>query len=296
MIRMATEQDIEQLAHFLSSCNATSKHHIGYCGQDEREIESTLKQEFSDLPFENSMIIAIENEQIIASLGLDFDEDDQSAEVWGPFIKDDVSELLLLEMWMKLCKQLPIPLEHPQFFINIDNAEAIAFAEKVGAKLRGHHYILHKERQNHVFASSESIHKLDSTNAEAFQKLHNIAFPNTYYDALSILSRLNENRIVFCYCDDEELKGYVYVEADAENGEGTIEYIAVDDRFRKQGLGRKLLMHGLDFLFTYDSIMEISLTVQKTELGAIHLYQSAGFDVHHELVFMKEELSCGNRG
>ncbi|MEK4091586.1 MULTISPECIES: GNAT family N-acetyltransferase [unclassified Viridibacillus] len=287
MIRMATTLDFEELAYFLSSCNANSRRHIGYCGQGEQEIRSTLRQEFSDLPFENSMIIAVENEQIVAAIGLDFDKDDQSAEVWGPFVQNDETEVLLPEMWMKLCQQLPIALEHPQFFINIENEVAIAFTKNIGAKMSGHHYILHIERLNHKFESSKHIHKLDSTNVEGFQNLHDLAFPKTYYNAQTILSRLNENRVVFCYVDHEEIKGYVYVEADAENGEGTIEYIAVDVRFRKQGIGRKLLLHGLDFLFTYDSIAEISLTVQRNESGAIHLYESAGFDIVHELVFMK---------
>ncbi|MGE7918995.1 GNAT family N-acetyltransferase [Viridibacillus sp. NPDC093762] len=287
MIRMATALDIEQLAHFLSSCNETSRRHIGYCGQDEKEIRSTLRQEFSDLPFENSMIIAVENEQIVAAIGLDFDEDNQSAEVWGPFVQNEVTEVLLPEMWMRLCQQLPIALENPQFFINIENEVAIAFTKNIGAKMSGHHYILHKERQNHKFESTKEIVKLDSINIEAFQNLHDLAFPNTYYNAQMILSRLNKNQVVFCYCDNEGLKGYVYIEANAENGEGTIEYIAVNDQFRKQGIGRKLLLHGLDFLFTYDSIEEISLTVQKNERGAIHLYQSAGFNIVHELVFMK---------
>ncbi|MGE7837207.1 GNAT family N-acetyltransferase [Viridibacillus arvi] len=284
---MATALDIEQLAHFLFSCNATSRRHIGHCGQDEQEIKSTLRQKFSDLPFENSMIIAVENEQIVAAIGLDFDEDDQSAEVWGPFVQNEVTAVLLPEMWMMLCHQLPTPLKHPHFFINVENEVAIAFTKNVGAKVRGHHYILHKDRQNHKFESTEEILQLDPANVEAFQNLHDLAFPNTYYNAQTILSRLNENQVVFCYCDNEGLKGYVYVEADAENGEGTIEYIAVDDRFRKQGIGRKLLLRGLDFLFTYNSITVISLTVQKNERGAIQLYQSADFNIVHELVFMK---------
>jgi ribosomal protein S18 acetylase RimI-like enzyme len=287
MIRMATKLDIGKLAHFLSKCNESSLHHIGYCGQDEQEIKGVLQKEFSDLPFENSIIIAVENDSIIAAIGLDFDEEDQSAEVWGPFVRDRGATDLLPKMWNRLCEQLTISMKYPHFFINIENEIAIDFASDVGADLKGHHYILHKERQNHINESSEIIFKLDSINEEAFQKLHDLAFPNTYYNGQTILSRLNANRVVFCYCDEWGLKGYVFVEADAENGEGTIEYIAVDDRFRKNGVGRKLLLHGLDYLFSYDSITDISLTVEKSERGAIHLYQSAGFNIQHELVFMK---------
>ena len=86
---------------------------------------------------------------------------------------------------------------------------------------------------------------------------------------------------------DNQLTGYVYIEAEPQHGDGSIEYIAVSDQFRKQGIGKKLLTFAVNQLFTYEEIEEITLCVNNKDESAIKLYQAVGFKVKHELIHFK---------
>ena len=123
---------------------------------------------------------------------------------------------------------------------------------------------------------------------KSFSELHQLAFPNTYYSSEQILSRISKDNLLLIIQHDMELKGYVYVEASPLHGEGAIEYIAVSPDYRGQGLAKKLMKAALHHLFSYDSIEEITLSVESSNKAAIALYMDTGFRVKHTLVAYKK--------
>lgn len=72
-------------------------HHVGYCGNSEKEILHTLLNNFSDIQLEYSLISAYENGNIIGFLGLDIDGDKYGDHMLitknGKWFQDDVGEI-----------------------------------------------------------------------------------------------------------------------------------------------------------------------------------------------------------
>lgn len=281
--------DIDRLSQFLEEMNNKPKTHIGYCGESKREIYHTLFNDFSDVELSKSFVVAYHNDEIIGALGFDIDEENKSAEVWGPFIKGEEGfHALAFDLWKKMNALAPLDIESYSFFVNKENMLTRQFVQNLGGMENGHHLILKAYRSDTKSVELSGVIKYESSNQESFVALHEATFPHTYYGADEILQRINkENQLLIMKHTDENMKGYVYVEADPENSEGTIEYIAVSSDYRKQGIGTKLMRTALDHLFSYDEITEVTLCVALANEKAIHLYKAAGFHVKHELISFK---------
>ncbi|QFF99046.1 N-acetyltransferase [Psychrobacillus glaciei] len=278
--------DTEKLAHFLAEMNSEPKHHIGYCGSEEKEILHTLLHEFSDLDLSESFAVAYANDEIVGALGFDIDKESKSAEVWGPFIRDCPNfSMFANDLWEKLHELVPMEIKTYSFFVNKQNSNVWNFAVEKNAIEKGSHLILEALRHSFHNPKHKDIVKYKSSYKNTFFELHELAFPNTYYNAKEIVNRLDEDNLLLIMQDvDEKIKGYVYVEADPVHREGTIEYIAVSPSYRKQGIGKTLIRAALSHLFSYEEIKEVSLCVGSHNEKAIHLYQAAGFHKKHGLI------------
>jgi ribosomal protein S18 acetylase RimI-like enzyme len=286
--------DIEELASFLAEVNDELSQHSGYCGSDKESILHDLSHEFSDLDLANSFAVAYEDGIIVGAMGLDIDKDDLSAEVWGPFLKNRGEDLELAEgLFTKVVSYSKIPVKNFFFFINNENKIAKEFILNLGGIEKGNHYILQAKRDE--FEKTIQIEKYDTAFEDSFSEIHETAFPTTYYNAKKIISRLDEhNQLLIIKNGETEIRGYVYVEAEPEYGQGSIEYVAVSDQFRKQGIGTKLIQAALNHLFSYETIKDVSLSVEKENEKAIHLYEAAGFKRKHELIDLRMERPTCN--
>jgi ribosomal protein S18 acetylase RimI-like enzyme len=286
--------DIEELASFLAEVNDELSQHIGYCGSDKESILHDLSHEFSDLDLANSFAVAYEDGIIVGAMGLDIDKDDLSAEVWGPFLKNSSEDLELAEgLFTSVISYSKIPVKNFFFFINKENKIAKEFILNLGGIEKGNHYILQAKRDE--FEKTIQIEKYDTAFEDSFSEIHETAFPTTYYNAKKIISRLDErNQLLIIKNGETEIRGYVYVEAEPEYGQGSIEYVAVSDQFRKQGIGTKLIQAALNHLFSYETIKDVSLSVEKENEKAIHLYEAAGFRRKHELIDLRMERPTCN--
>lgn len=266
----------KQLAQFLALLNNEPAHHIGYCGENVEEIEQALREDFT----EDAFVIAYANEHITAAIGLDIDG--TSAEVWGPFMQQAEQAPLLITMWQQLLEKQP-SITKFQFFINEQNKLAIEFAEAIDAKQTGQHAVLLWQQQEQQAETSFNFYEPQFY--EAFAAIHNAAFPNTYYNAETIIKRLsNENELLLLVNEEGQLQGYAYIEVDALYKNAAIEYIAIAPAFWRQGLGTKLLMMVLAHIGRVHQISEVRLTVDRENEAALRLYKAAGFTVKHELI------------
>ncbi|MEI4768171.1 N-acetyltransferase [Psychrobacillus sp. FJAT-51614] len=290
-ISKTNPKDIKKLAQLLANLNSDSKHHIGYCGDDENEIYHTLVHDFSDFDLSSSFLIAHLDNEIIGALGFDIDKDNKFAEVWGPFVKfEQMFETIANQLWSALTLLNQKNVQNYSFFINKENTLAKQFVLDMNGIENGKYLILNANATNIAPAEYPEIFYYDSSYYDSFVKLHEQSFPSTYYSAGEVLSRINDyNYLWICKDNDKEIKGYVYVEADPEHREGTIEYISVSPEYRKQGVGTKLVSTALYHLFFKDLIRDITLCVRAENEKAVHLYKASGFQVKHELTYFKKE-------
>ncbi|MBO0603090.1 GNAT family N-acetyltransferase [Sporosarcina sp. E16_3] len=285
-ITITPPSDIRDLAVFLEKMNKISSSHVGYCGEAEEEIYQTLLHDFSDLDLSQSFAVAYEKGCIVGAVGVDIDKAEFSAEVWGPFIDDKIDDPNVIdELLAAVISYSSIQLKHISFFLNKKNSRGKEFVLKHGGVEKGHHAILLARRDELGEVDVDELEKYSPPYEQTFSALHEAEFPSTYYSAQEILSRQNDmNQLFIMTSGDQCIKGYVYIEAQPQHNEGSIEYIAVSIQNRKQGVGAKLMKFALVNLFSFNEIEKISLCVEKENESALKLYLAAGFKMRHELI------------
>lgn len=289
VIHAISYERIKELAAFIARLNREKQHHVGFCGDQEGEIAGTLSEEFSDLELDTSFVVASENERIIGALGFDVDLERGVAEVWGPFIdKDSKWDEIAHQLWEAGMKQPGGKVSTFYCFYNEENKRALQFAADVQAEFLHKHMVLKCSRSAFSYAPAHTLQEITQDYVNAFIGLHDASFPNTYYSGEEIISRLQDDQRIFIAVDHQQsLLGYVYVEADRDAQEGNIEFIAVSPHAQGQGLGTSLIQEALRFLLLDRKIDEISLCVEEENGKAISLYQKAGFQQKHRLLFYK---------
>lgn len=276
-IKFVSPKEVKELSVYLEKMNADNSSHIGFCGEQSGEIYDSLMNDFSDLKIEDSFAVAWDKSQIIGAMGLDIDLGNGAADVWGPFVtggETDTAQAL----WEKVLLNLPEEIKSCSFFINKDNEFAKKFAIQNNAEYCGADAVLHITRSTFTQDAIDASEKIGEACHDSFARLHDMAFPKTYFNSGTILSRVNSHNDLLIIKEDEaNIKGYVYLEANPEHNEGNIEYIAVSESVRGQGIGKRLLKDAVKKLFSYPSIGEVTICVSCENTAAINLYKSVGF-------------------
>ncbi|PYF08284.1 GNAT family N-acetyltransferase [Ureibacillus chungkukjangi] len=275
-------QDFKELAHFLAELNNQKAFHIGYCGLQADEIYETLQEDFVGDDGKISFLVARNSYgEIEAAIGLDIDED--TAEVWGPF---NINAALTAQnqLWERLMQEYP-KVRIFYFFLNKENIKQQDFMNMIQATKTGEHLILELERDNFVTLQNRKSTDFIQNDFQAFEALQSAAFPNTYYSAQTIASRLNEEHILkILKSEAGEMLGYAYYEVDLDMNEADLHYFAIAPAAQNQGYGTLLLKEVVTEIFNFSEINEMKLCVEAKNDKANHVYFKAGF-VERDLLY-----------
>ncbi|TYS64504.1 GNAT family N-acetyltransferase [Sutcliffiella horikoshii] len=280
---------IDTVAAFIARLNRQAHSHIGYCGRQPEEIASTLRNDFTDIPFEKAFILAYEEETLIGVIGFDADIEQKSAEVWGPFLEANQQEPVYL-LFQQMMQLIPSAIEKLCMFPNKENNLAASVTTAFNFSKQSEQAILILRQNDFITTQNSMLPILPEHHYSEMINLHNLVFPYTYYNGEQILNRIGENRQVFHVEKEGRLAGYIYVEVEPEFSEASIEFFAVDKRYRGQSIGTELLRIAVSWIFSFNEIKELQLCVNTTNSSAIHLYQKAGFQLVDELYFFQKEL------
>ena len=269
-------KDFQELSQFLSLLNNQKSSHIGYCGEKVEEIYQTLNEDFIDENGKSNFLIARNEEgDIVAAVGIDGDSN--SGEVWGPF-NLTASINLQHQLFQQLLTSHP-HIQTFQFFINKENTKQRSYMSQLNATNSGEHLVLILKSENFVKVDKFNSSPFLQSDFKAFQQLHDELFPNTYYNAETIVNRLSDNCILKVLKNELDwFQGYAYYEVDTDMGEASLEYIGISPKAQNQGLGSMLLKDVLTEMFSYEQIDEIQLCVDNTNNHANHVYIKAGFE------------------
>lgn len=265
---------LTQAAAFIADLNNRKTSHIGYCGTSYNDILHTLQEDFVDQS--TTLIYAqLINDEIVSLIALDIDDD--AAEVWGPFTKQQ-NENDLFALWQYTKNHHPT-ITHYQFFINELNTQQIKFMDVLGAKKSGEHCYLNFTRDTFEPVSIQLSSRYTDVYELPFSDIHTEAFPKTYYNAETILRKITEDdqNCLKLVIRDGEVLGYAYYQLDLEERTAHIEYIAIKPSEKGKGLGTTLLKEVCTHIFTHPEVQHISLTVDNTNKAAINIYLKAGF-------------------
>lgn len=245
--------------------------------------------ELTDVGFKDSFIVAFNDEgEMIGVIGFDADLGNQSVEIWGPFIHASYYNIVE-EYWNELMEILPTMIRSIHMFPNVKNTLVLDLANQLSCEKKSSQTILCCEKKSFFKHTVSDKIELNDGDINSFIALHDITFPHTYYSGRDIIEKISESNKVFV-SKDNELKGYVYVEVEPEFGEASIEFIAVAEAYRGQGIGKQLVETALSWIFEFPTIKTITLCVDTSNNGAIALYKKAGFQQLHELEFYVKRI------
>lgn len=279
---MLDQEDIRKISSFISHLNNSEESHIGYLGNDTKEIENYILEDVSDVKYPDSFVGAYEGNQLIGVLGFDADLEGGNAEILGPFIYANKWNIVL-DMWKKLIDLLPVEINSLEMFPNVKNVSVCELAENLNFKKYSDETILIFQRHNSRELIDPFLEELTPKHYLEMKQLHDNAFPGAYYSGQQIIQRLNDHRKVFVITRKNIVVGYIYVEAAPDFGEASIEFFAVESSERGKGTGRQLLTGALKWIFSFENIDSITLCVNSANHSAINLYSKVGFQHLHDL-------------
>jgi ribosomal protein S18 acetylase RimI-like enzyme len=128
-----------------------------------------------------------------------------------------------------------------------------------------------------VVEASRDCVPLQEGQQKAFIRLYETIFPNSYYSGKRIVSVIDLSHQVFTVVEAGEPRGFVIACADSGSATGEIQFLGVQHGWRGRGLGRSLLMAGVNWLFEQAGVSAISLNVWENEPQPRRLYESVGF-------------------
>lgn len=283
IIKELCKKDIKPVARFIESKNKYEESNVGYCSDTYEEIYEDLAGELEEVSVENPFVLAYEGDKLVGVVGLDYDNENKSAEVWGPFVEYDNWHHCAMEMWKELVKRIPRKTKIT-FFYTAQNAKCIEFVEKLNTKNIDHYFIMELNKTNLKLNSYRGeCNELSNEFYDDFIKFHESTFKNPYYTGKQIIEKVSNNNKVFIIEEADDLKGYIYVEANTEFNEGSINFLGVKALERNKGFGKKLLTCGIEFLTSCHNIDKIELTIRKGNTPAMNIYKAAGFVIKKEL-------------
>ncbi len=273
---------VSEIASFISNMNSADENYVGYCGTESLEIESTIKG--FDIPLDEAFFFQRVNGRISSLLGFDVDPSESEAEVWGPFVVQENWYESASELWKEAQKNLIGSIKRLNFFFESKNKNATEFALSLGAEKRTENSILTLNAAQERPSGKSRLTELSPKQKEAFVRLHDSLFPSAYLSGQEIYDLVDKNNKVFILEKEREFVGYIYVEVKAEHGESTIHFFGVEQKYRGKGFGQRLLTAGVDFIFDFAQIHEITLCVESQNHQAIKLYERIGFIERHRCI------------
>lgn len=272
-------EHFEELIDFVVRLNSNDTHHIGFFGEGEADVRSSLA-ECVISPAEG-FFLACDNDQLVGVFGVDINPEIGRAWLLGPLIEHANWQSLADELYDACAKIIPAGIHEQDLFCDVQNINIKTFAERQGFPLRSETAVLTLERVNYKNpgSSETSFSVVDYVPSffEQFETLHNFLFPKTYFTAHQIIEKLDDTHRLFLALENGLLKGYHFCKVETDARLGYVDFIGVDLSMRGQGLGSILLAAGLDWMFSFPETDKINLTVNADNISALKLYENFGF-------------------
>lgn len=94
-----------------------------------QEIAYSFKEDITDIKYTESFVVAYEQDDLVGVLGFDADLQNNSAEIWGPFVKQWNGSF---QLWQEMIKLLPAEIDSISMFPSKRNVRLQSFAEGLG--------------------------------------------------------------------------------------------------------------------------------------------------------------------
>lgn len=288
--QIATEDDLREIVPWVIEVGRTPEHHCmhSWAGEPVAAVVSQFRKYMAD--GELIYVFARSDESIVAAMGCEFDQGLGRGWFHGPHISAEPWDSFALEIQKKVTAALPDSIVTFDAFLNVKNDRAIKFYRAQGFEqvtAFAHEYrMLPSQRPG---KPKRSYGTLQKSLELSFLALYQELFPNAPYSGPRLLQMIGSGYQAFIAAEGDDVTGYVVVSVDERGTTGIIEYLGVRKTHTGRGLGRDLLLTGVNWLFDEAGVSEIGLNVRDELSGPRRLYESVGFELRFTGVPLRRE-------
>lgn len=267
----------EELVRFVARLNSDGTHHIGFFGEGEADVRSSLADCL--IPPTEGFRLAYEGDHLVGAFGVDADPEINRAWLFGPLVEHDDWNTIADQLYAEALPLIPVDIRDYDLFCDLQNTNMEAFAVRHGFPLRSENAVLTLMRENYqpVAKMQTPVTTYQDGLFEQFERLHNTLFPNAYFTARQMAEKPDDTHRLFVTVEDGRLLGYHFCKIDPTSKSGYVDFIGTDSAARGRGIGADLLAAGVDWMLSAPTTRRINLTVNADNVAARSLYKRFGF-------------------
>jgi len=267
----------EELVQFATRLNSEGAHHIGFFGEGEADVRSSLAECL--IPPADGFLLAYDENELVGIFGVDADPEINRAWLFGPLVEHTDWHLCADRLYAEVLPLIPAGIQDRDLFCDVRNIHMQEFAERHGFPLRSENAVMTLLRDEYIPAAKRisQIVPFEETWFSLFEALHAVLFPNAYFTARQMVEKVDATHRLVLAVENEILLGYLFCKIDSEAESGYVDFIGTDSSARGRGIGADLLASGVDWMLSAISTRKISLTVNADNLIAKKLYEKFGF-------------------
>jgi ribosomal protein S18 acetylase RimI-like enzyme len=255
----------DEFGRYAAACNADPSQHIGYVGVESDEVAA----DFEELEGDYVFAAARDGAQLCGLLCAEWDVAIGRTWLLGPWAG---TPELMDQLYDAVRPVVPAEAAEHELFCDAANPAVIAFAQRHGFSRGGEHVILRFPRERLGDLAPVTLPPLTPDLFGQFAALHDRTFPDTDAPSAVLLGRKPP---IFVEVDGDTLLGYAALKLRPEFADAQIEFIAVAEAARGQGLGARLATAALHEAFT-DHRYRV-MDIGTSNPVAQRLYEKVGF-------------------
>lgn len=254
---------------------------VVYVGEQPAGIRAEL--EALDPPWTGTLRVVRDGDALRAAVLSEWDETIGRGWIFGPWVDgdDDTWDRWAAELVASQLAQLPSTVTAHEMAGTTENQRLARLAAALGWLPTEVNvaYVLDGGSHDGVGATAEDgLRGVVADDVGLIAPLHDVEFPNTYFTAQQLLERAatGEHVVLVATSDDGRFAGYAAGRVQPD-GNGYIDFVAVEPSARGAGAGRRLVGGLVRRLLPESTTGEVHLTVQDHRAPARALYASLGF-------------------
>ena len=267
----------DELVHFVARLNGDGPHHIGFFGEGEADVRSSLAECL--IPPSEGFMLAYDEDRLVGIFGVDADSEVNKAWLYGPLVEHADWYMVADQLYASVLPLIPANIRDRLLFCDVQNIHMEEFAARHGFLLQSENAILVLTRDQYKPSAimKTQVMEYQESLFEQFDELHKALFPNGSYNANQMVKKINETHHVFIAVEDEHLLGYIFCKIDPEAESGYVDFIGTDESARGRGIGADLLAAGVDWMLSAPTTQKVNLTVNVDNIVARNMYEKFGF-------------------
>lgn len=267
--------ELQEFAHFIAPLQQDPKTQNAMIGNEAAGIVKELQEFDTKLFFDRDA-----HGKVLGVVGFDFDEPLGRGYLYGPWVVADDRMGCMGRLLDVVIAQAPTEMKAMEMAFNRENVEAERFATARGFEHVRDHFTMTFEPGGKDLAPDPDIREVEESDRARVIEIHERCFEGVWPTGEQLFEHLQKapDRKIFVLELDGVIAGYHFATLDREIGEGFVDNIGVDEGFRGRGAATRLLSHGLAWMFGFDEIERIELSVREENQAALKVYEKAGFE------------------